>query len=128
MFDPIEAQASIWPRPKTLIFVAVTVMAAYVLYRNERFLIARRARSGSTSYAAAKIKIDIRKYAVCPLLPSRQRHHHLVHGPRINPETTGRSPLAQTFNSSDHVHTNTQPHKSLRGPRKPYSMVSRHRS
>lgn len=30
---------SVWRRPKTLVFAAVTVMAAYVLYRNERFLI-----------------------------------------------------------------------------------------
>ena len=39
MFDPTEAQAPSWPRPKTFAFVAVAIMAAYVLYRNERFLI-----------------------------------------------------------------------------------------
>ena len=39
MFDPIEPQAPSWRRPKTVVFTAVTVMAAYVLYRNERFLI-----------------------------------------------------------------------------------------
>ena len=39
MLDPVEAQAALWPRPKTFVFAAVTVMAAYVLYRNERFLI-----------------------------------------------------------------------------------------
>jgi hypothetical protein len=39
MLNAIEAQAPSWPRPKTFVFVAVAVMAAYVLYRNERFLI-----------------------------------------------------------------------------------------
>ena len=39
MVDPTEAQAPSWPRPKTFAFVAVAIMAAYVLYRNERFLI-----------------------------------------------------------------------------------------
>src|SRR6478672_3941551 len=40
MFDPTEALAPSWPRPKTFAFVTVAIMAAYVLlYRNERFLI-----------------------------------------------------------------------------------------
>ena len=39
MLDPVEAQAALWPRPKTFVCAAVAVMAAYVLYRNERFLV-----------------------------------------------------------------------------------------
>ena len=39
MFDPTEAQGLGWPRPKTFAFLAIAVMAAYALYRNERFLI-----------------------------------------------------------------------------------------
>src|SRR6516162_9779914 len=39
MFDPVKAQARNWPRPKTFAFLAIVIMTAYVLYRNERFLI-----------------------------------------------------------------------------------------
>jgi len=39
MYDPVEAQAWNWLRPKTFAFAAIAVMMAYVLYRNERFLI-----------------------------------------------------------------------------------------
>jgi len=38
MLNAIEAPAPSWSRPKTLVFVAVAVMAAYVLYHKERFL------------------------------------------------------------------------------------------
>ena len=39
MFNAIDAPAASWLRPKAFVFVAVAVMAAYVLHRNERFLI-----------------------------------------------------------------------------------------
>jgi hypothetical protein len=39
MFDTVETHAPSWLRPKTLVFAAVAVMAAYVFYHNERFLI-----------------------------------------------------------------------------------------
>src|SRR5262249_13626686 len=39
MFDVIKALAPSWVRPKTFVFAAVAVMAAFVLYHKDRFLI-----------------------------------------------------------------------------------------
>lgn len=39
MNDPTRAQARQWPHAKTLAFIVIGAMAAYVLYHNERFVV-----------------------------------------------------------------------------------------